>query len=494
MTGRNPLNLPPLSLHSDIPASPTPRTHQHGADADTGGSSSGRGRLDLPKFRPGYRRLMADARRLVETNDPSMASALMWKLDDATGIIASDPPVGTTLTSASGCKVLPVAFVRGVEYEYLARAVNWTEMEITQMKTLLPDVYHHHQRYDDRPVGDDDGDDDGDDEKEKKKYGNKLPRRKRPGDIYVGQVRDLACATDYLTRATITRNRYARRLLNWLKPHMTMTSVLQSPVHVARGFVEAVKQRDRERAIKLGRMIEAWDGGQWWIHHDRKYNNNFSATTTGDTAHDFMNRGGFGDTGHTRAVEQYQDGLDKRVRMQVRPDATMVLGMKPREQKAMAANNIAFLLHHGNEQHEIERDINEAVRYYEMAVAWGSASAACNLAHLYHHEYGLGKKALGYYELALERGERNFTPRNIAQLLQNGTHDLPPNTVQAAYWLVIGIAQGDAQARMKCRTSLKHLTTSLRYRFLAPPDVKRQCERVLCEPDHVLEQSGSGML
>lgn len=236
---------------------------------------------------------------------------------------------------------------------------------------------------------------------------------------YFGDIKHRERGVDYLLRATLCGNRFASRVLIWLAPERA-TGISVYKDGAREECLRAIRDCDRGRAVELGRMMEAAHvrGGQ-----------------------------GFG-----------------------RPDATMLVSMKPKEQKAMAANNIGYLLLHG--AGGVQQDVGEGMRYYEMAVAWGSAAAASNLGFVYYAGAGTVRrdayKAKQLYELAIERGERNFAPRNLAILLHHGGRGVKADVGEAARWLLVGIREADdIAARAKCRKSLGLLMRSWRMRFVS---------------------------
>lgn len=254
----------------------------------------------------------------------------------------------------------------------------------------------------------------------------------------ITQIHDSSLALDYLTRASLVdRNKFARRALNWLTGDQQGKQTRQqfnSPADTRFAFFRAVESGDRRRAVKLGRLV----------------------------------------------VRNEDNETD--IDVKVRADATIVMGMKPREQKAMAANNIGYLLQHGSVKRE--QNIKEAIRYYEMAVAWGSPAAACNLAHLLHcddESDGL-ERARRLYELAIERGERNFAPRNLGLLLTEGKCTNADDVVYAAQCLLLGVREGDGTARMKCRKTLAKICRSFKFKMSASSELRKECVAAFQNP------------
>lgn len=354
-------------------------------------------RETLPKSFPGWKMLFMDALNLLyDTNfeiERDKTARLIQLMDAAVGIQQkSNEYIGITLSSHMACKSLPLYFARGIEYESAARILNFTEMDITLIHQLLKLIHSDVQDM---------------------------------RNWYVGDIKDMSCAVEYVMRATLTGNRFAKRVLDWLTPDGGRGVVTTTNGGRAE-YIRAIRDGERERAIQLGRMM------------------------------------GGGETGDER----------------VRADETVVMTMPPREQKAMSANNIGYLLQHGGQ--DIEADITESIKYYEMAVAWGSAPAASNLGHLYHcgtDDSSIspdGARAERLYHLAIERGERNFAPRNLALLYMRGGHGVKSDMAEAARCLLLGIEQGDGQARAKCRKSMQAVIRSWKFKFF-PSSLKQQC-------------------
>lgn len=354
----------------------------------------------LPKTFPGWDVLSVDALNLLNhVNSHTMDlhrhdySQVVQLMDAAVGVQRQgDEFIGITLSSHLGCKSLPLYMVRGIEYENAARLLNWTEMDIGRIHKMLEIVH-----------------DEGKDMR----------------NWFVGDVKDMTCATEYVMRATLTGNRFAKRVLDWLSPKGGQG--VETTINGGRAeYIRAIREGERERAIQLGRMMAG------------------------------------GETGNNK----------------VRADETIVMTMAPREQKAMSANNIGFLLQHGSG--DVEVNVSESIKYYEMAIAWGSAAAASNLGYVY--QCGVknsnvipdGPRATRLYHLAIERGERNFAPRNLALLYLRGCQGVKVDVAEAARCLLLGIEQGDAQARAKCRKTLQSLVRSWRFKLVAY-SLRQQC-------------------
>lgn len=246
-------------------------------------------------------------------------------------------------------------------------------------------------------------------------------------DWDAGHVADAGKCAEYLTRATLCGNRFANKVLTWLAPECAQG--IDTTLSAGRAaYLEAIRMKRRARAVGLGRMMCGAEMGMG----------------------------------------------------QARPDATAILEMDVRGQKAVAANNIGYVLVHGAEG--IERDAVEAIKYYSMAMKWGSAAAACNLGHLFYvgadGVAACGTRAKGLYEMALRRGERNYAPRNLAILYHRGADGVKADVGKAARLLVLGIREGEGAARAKCRTSLKMVMRSWRFVFVSA-EVKRACAQAV---------------
>lgn len=323
-------------------------------------------------------------------------------LDSAVGIVIGSHGVsGITLSSHAGCACLPPYLVRRVEYEAAMRQLNCSEMVIGRMHAMFNDRW------------------------------------------YYGDVRDANAAGEYLIRATLVGNRFAKRVLDWLAPerskglHTTQNGGREE-------YIRAIRDGERERAVEIGRYVVAC-----------------GAKVKGT-----------GGTTPTRGT--------------VRPDATMLMKMPNNEQKALAANNIGFILAHG--ESGLEKDIPEAMYYYEMAIKWGSASAANNLAFLLH--YGAdgdispnGAKAKLLYELAIERGERNYAPRNLGVLLHQGAPGVRVDLDGAAQSLLLGLREGNHTGMVKCAKTMQILLRSWRFWWSGSP-LRKFCEEELARASY----------
>ena len=285
---------------------------------------------------------------------------------------------GATLTSDVAVRCLPIYLVRRVEYERAARAANLSEMDIARI----------HAPFRDDPW-------------------------------YIGDVRDVKRGTEYLLKATMTGNRVAKHVLDWLAPRVW------TRVDAAGGkdeYFKAIRDGDRERAVELGRAV-----GQ-------------------------------------------------------RPNETGMMRLGSAEQRAMAANNIGFMVARGE---GVEKNVMEAVKYYEMAIKCGSSAACVNLGLLFYNGDEVGRdlvKARLLYETALERGERDYAPRNLGILLFHGGGGVKSDVVGAARLLLMGIREGNDDAKRKCRKSLAIVMRSWRMR-LAPASLRRECANALASDE-----------
>lgn len=237
---------------------------------------------------------------------------------------------------------------------------------------------------------------------------------------YYGDVSDKELASEYLMRAMAVGNMFAGKVLEWLDPERGREG---------RGgkeeWLKAIERGDRQRAVELGRVV-----------------------------------GGGGN---------------------VRPDCTVVMRMDGREQRAVSANNIGFMLANG--KGGVTRNVEEAVRYYDMGIEWGSGPAASNKGFLLHYGAGGlvrkdGEGARMLYELAIERGERNHAPRNLGLLYWAGGGGMRRDVGKAARWLLVGLQEGDEEAKMRCEISLKRVLRSWRL-ALYQPALKAECMAAL---------------
>lgn len=338
------------------------------------------------RFRDGLRQLRsAKSQRHV-------AEAIRL-LDNAVGIgTVRGRTVGLTLTAARAASCLPLYLVRRVEYESAARRLNISEMDITCL----------HSPFDNAR--------------------------------YIGDIRNLNAAVEYLLRAALTGNRFACELLSWLAPDGDATT---SKNGTREKYLAAIRTNDMDTAIALGQVL---GGG---------------------------NVGG----------------------RSVRPDSTNFLQMSGKEQKATSANNIGYLLSHGTD--EITASPARAMDYYRMAVDWGSASAASNMGFMYYTgAEGIardGMAAYDYYKIAIARGERNYAPRNMGILLQHGAPGLKPDVNAAASYFLLALREGDDLAKLKAKKSLRTLMSSWK-RYLLPTQVRRECKGIV--RNHVIELQG----
>lgn len=336
-------------------------------------------------------------------------------LDAACGIKRVDQKryVGKTLTAYAGCKALPIYLVRPVEIESLARRLNRTEMDIGRIHNFLVQL------------------EDG-------SKGEKLSWEKK-------DILNKGIAIDYLMRATLVGNKFARRVLEWIAPVRAKgINPSQGAAHAE--YVRAISAGQHRRAIQIGCLIIG------------------------------------GETGKTS----------------FRPDDEIVLAMPATAREAMAANNIGYLLLHG--RGGVSQNVQEAVKYFEIAVRLGSASAANNLGHVYFSGAGGevmrdGRRAKEMYMLAIERGERTKAPRNLAILLLRGGPGLKIDTSSAVHWLLLGLCEHDSETRRKCKMTLCLATHSWRFWFIRRA-LKRQCMAALHGVDlkHTVEVSSMASL
>lgn len=329
-------------------------------------------------------------------------------LDVACGIKRIDQKryVGKTLTAHMGCNALPVYLVRPVETESVARRLNCTEMDIGQIHNFLMELE--------------------DNVKVEKMCWDK------------NDIKDKGFATEYLMRATLVRNRFAKRVLEWLAP-VRAQGVVPALGAARTEYVRAINAGQRRRAIQMGCLIV---GGE-----------------TGDKP--------------------------------IRPDDTFVLTMPVSAREAMAANNIGHLLLHG--RGGVNQNVHEAIEYYEVAIRLGSAAAASNLGHIYYSGANDevtkdGQRAKQLYMLAIERGERTSAPRNLAVMLLRGAPGLKIDTSAAVRWLLLGLHEGNNEARSKCEKTLRLTMQSWRFSFLGK-GLKRDCIAALQEVE--LEKAGA---
>lgn len=326
--------------------------------------------------------------------DDNRQKKVLRLLDGAVGIrrIGENQYVGKTLTAHVGCKALPIYLVRPVEVEFVARRLNCTEMEIGRIQKFLSQLSVDSK-----------------------------------GDSLAWDMKDVKnkeSAIEYLMRATLMSNRFAKSVLQWLAPSKAqgIEPTLGAP---QAEYIRAIRGGDRLRAIQLGTMIA---GGE----------------TSGGP---------------------------------IRPDRTFVMAMPLREREAMAANNIGYLLLHGDGG--VGQDVREAIQYYEMALRWGSAAAASNLGHVYYTGANGsiardGQRAQQLYMLAVERGERSSAPRNMAVLLLHGAPGIKSDVSAAAHWLLLGLREGDEQARLKCERTMRLVLRCWRFKFVKKT-LKRDC-------------------
>lgn len=326
--------------------------------------------------------MFAEARELLSLNSQAAVRDAIKMFDKGSGIRPGiHENVGVTLTSYKGCRSLPLHIVRRVEYETLARILNFSEMEIGHLHDQFADGW------------------------------------------YVGDVRNIKLATDYLMRATLIGNKFAKKALDWLSPKHG-EGISTDKRSAREEYIRAIQKGDRKRAVELGHMLSG------------------------------------GELGNERG----------------RADATCILQLSSKAQKAVSANNIGYLLAHGAPG--IQADPQQAIEYYRMAIEWGSGPAASNLGFLYYTGAPEVKRdalaAQRHYMLAIQRGERNFAPRNLAILMQHGGPGLRASTVAAAHYFLLAIREGDELARAKSKKSLRALMRSWK-RYMVVPEVRRQC-------------------
>lgn len=322
-------------------------------------------------------------------------------LDAAVGIrrVAPGQYIGITLSSHVACKALPIYLARPVEVESAARRLNCSEMEIGALHRLLFHFY---------------------------------PQSRKRKDAW--KIADVTCtesAVEYLIRATLAGNRFAKGVLDWISPGRGR-GIESKQGSIQLEYIRAIRDGDRQRAIQLGTIIAGSETGK----------------------------------------------------APVKPDQTFILAMPTQDREAMAANNIGYLLLHG--LGGVARNVQEAIQYYEKALTLGSAAAANNLGHVYYkgaagvRKDGLRAKQL--YMLAIERGEQSSAPRNLGILFLHGAPGIKSDVAAAAHWLAFGLRQGDSHARIKCERTLKQIVHCWRFRFISS-EVKRDCIAALHEAE-----------
>lgn len=326
------------------------------------------GRRRLPSTIPGANDHLSDALELLCVGTRASKEKAFRLLDTAAGLRAGARGFkGATIPAENGLRCLPPYLVRRVEYERVMRRGNRSEMDIGAVHGEFTDCW------------------------------------------YYGDVKDVQGGVEYLMRACLCGNLFAKRVLEWLAPEEARRLGGKGLDGGKEEWLRAIRMGERERAVELGRIVGA---------------------------------GGEG----------------------VRPDATMLMRMSVKEQRALAANNIGWTLAHGS---GVERDVDEAIRYYDMAIEWGSAAACSNKGFLYH--YGAegelkrdGEMACRLYEMAIGRGERNHAPRNLGLLYAHGGGGGRRDVAKAVRWLLVGLREGNEEARGKCAISLKRNVGSWR--------------------------------
>ena len=367
-------------------------------------------RDDLPKHIPTFEQdflyglyqlnkaieLTKRTKQETDYNQNEMILEAIMILDQSVGIQMDSickKIIGTTLSSYEGLIYLPIYIVRRVEYENCARKLNLSEMDIGQL----------HQPFE--------------------------------KDIwYIGDIVDQDFGSNYLIRATMLGNHFAKRVLDWLDPEKGNGI---NPIQGAgtEEYIKCIQNGNRQRAIELGTMM---------VTNDKK--------------------------------------------LDVRPDETIILRMKSNEKKAMSANNIAHLLAHGRQ--DIKQNVKEAIEYYRMAIEWGSTAALGNLGYIYYCGLGCikrdGRLAKFYYEQAISKGERNHVPRNLACLYYQGAPGIKKDYAQATHYLLLGYYQGDLNAKRKCKQTLKLLSTmKFRFNFYVAKEIRKQCEQIINNNKHI---------
>lgn len=306
--------------------------------------------------------------------------------------------VGRTLTTYMGCKALPVYLVRPVEVECVARRLNCTEMDIGRVHNFL----------------------------------GQLSNDSKDGRITwdLNDVLDKKMGCEYLMRATLTGNKFAKRVLEWMAP-VKAKDIVPTLGAAHAEYIRAINSGQRRLAIQMGTMVAG------------------------------------GETG----------------KAPIRPDHTFVLAMPAHAREAMSANNIGYMLLHG--LGGVNRNVEEAIKYFETAIKLGSAAGASNLGHVYFSgaNGGVvkdGQRAKQLYMLAVERGERSSAPRNLAVLLLRGAPGLRSDMQEAVRWLLLGLREGDNEARGKCEKTLRLTMRSWRF-VLVNKAMKRDCFAALHE-------------
>lgn len=315
--------------------------------------------------------------------------SIIQLLDNAAGIRTTPSGThGATRTADIGTRCLDPQIVRPVEYEGLARHLRLSELEVGLLHSLFSQDFRRFH------------------------------------------VSNEEIATDYLMRAIMRGNRYAKKVLDWLAPHHGRGLDGWSGLSGRLEYLRAIECKERERAVEIGRFL----GGAEF---------------------------GYGPA---------------------RPDKTMLMTLSTQEQKAMSANNLGYLLLHG--ARGIEKNEKESVLYFRMAINWGSAAAASNLGLM----YAKGNKAVerncvrakGLYELAIARGERDYAPRNLAILLAEGGNGVRRDYASSLRLLILSIKGAEGRGREKSAETLGRAVGSWRFRFVGR-ELRSMCRAVLEE-------------
>jgi hypothetical protein len=156
------------------------------------------------------------------------------------------------------------------------------------------------------------------------------------------------------------------------------------------------------------------------------------------------------------------------------------------EESSISASNIAWHCSTGAEG--IPRNLNNAIRYYERAIDLDSRNKVAhnNLGQIYclgDVEHGLiknGGRAVFYLTKAINAGDGDYAPRNLALLLHEGAPGVPQDTPEAVRLLVGQVLNGSTrEIRNSARHSLDRVMLGRKFRMARHRNLSRQAKQLL---------------
>ena len=139
----------------------------------------------------------------------------------------------------------------------------------------------------------------------------------------------------------------------------------------------------------------------------------------------------------------YQQGTDV---YQDYHEAARLFALAATQGDADAQSNLGIMHQNGM---GVPQDYHEAVRLYALAAAQGHAAGQHNLGCTYRHGMGVAQdfnEAVRLYTLAAAKGHGD-AQLSLGGMHANGQGGIVPNLAEAATWLRLAAAQGNAEAQ-----------------------------------------------